>query len=55
MLWKVKSVRVKDWLLGGSFRFSTKSNDPLNGYFYIFQIQPTARTSSSANDQASAE
>jgi branched-chain amino acid transport system substrate-binding protein len=37
---KVKSVRIKDWILGGSFRFSTKSNDPLNAKFYIFQIQP---------------
>ena len=40
VLGKVKSVRIKDWILGGSFRFSTKSNDPLNGSFYIFQIQP---------------
>jgi branched-chain amino acid transport system substrate-binding protein len=39
VLSKVRSVRIKDWLLGGSFRFSTKSNDPLNGSFYIFQIQ----------------
>jgi branched-chain amino acid transport system substrate-binding protein len=40
VLGKVKSVRIKDWILGGSFRFSTKSNDPLNAKFYIFQIQP---------------
>jgi branched-chain amino acid transport system substrate-binding protein len=39
VLRKVKGVRIKDWLLGGSFRFSTKSNDPLNAKFYIFQIQ----------------
>ena len=39
VLSKVRSVRIKDWILGGSFRFSTKSNDPLNGTFYIFQIQ----------------
>jgi branched-chain amino acid transport system substrate-binding protein len=39
VLGKVKSVKIKDWILGGSFRFSTKSNDPLNGSFYIFQIQ----------------
>jgi branched-chain amino acid transport system substrate-binding protein len=39
VLGKVKSVRIKDWILGGSFRFSTKSNDPLNAKFYIFQIQ----------------
>ena len=35
----VKSIRVHNWILGGDFRFSTKSNDPLNGKFYIFQIQ----------------
>jgi branched-chain amino acid transport system substrate-binding protein len=36
---QVKKVRVKNWILGGDFRFSTKSNDPLNAKFYIFQIQ----------------
>ena len=36
---QVKRVRIKNWILGGSFRFSTKSNDPLNAKFYIFQIQ----------------
>jgi branched-chain amino acid transport system substrate-binding protein len=36
---QVKRVRVKNWILGGDFRFSTKTNDPLNGRFYIFQIQ----------------
>jgi branched-chain amino acid transport system substrate-binding protein len=35
----VKKVKIKNWILGGSFRFSTKSNDPLNAKFYIFQIQ----------------
>ena len=25
--------------LGGSFRFSSKTNDPFNGRFTIFQIQ----------------
>ena len=35
----VKKVRVPNSILGGSFRFSTKSNDPLNAKFYIFQIQ----------------
>ncbi len=35
----IKSVRIKNWILGGDFRFSTKTNDPLNGKFYIFQIQ----------------
>ena len=29
----------QDSILGGPFRFSTKSNDPLNAKFYIFQIQ----------------
>src|SRR5207244_9558824 len=27
----VKQVVVKNWILGGTFRFSTKTNDPLNG------------------------
>ena len=35
----VKKVSVKNWILGGTFRWSTKSNDPLNAKFYIFQIQ----------------
>ena len=39
MLRKVKQVVVPNWILGGTFRFSTKSNDPLNAKFYIFQIQ----------------
>jgi branched-chain amino acid transport system substrate-binding protein len=36
----VKRVRINNWILGGTFRWSTKSNDPLNAKFYIFQIQP---------------
>jgi branched-chain amino acid transport system substrate-binding protein len=36
---QVKRIVVKNWILGGTFRFSTKTNDPLNGRFYIFQIQ----------------
>ncbi|MBV9286037.1 MAG: branched-chain amino acid ABC transporter substrate-binding protein, partial [Acidimicrobiia bacterium] len=36
----IKKVSVKNWILGGSFKWSTKSNDPLNAKFYIFQIQP---------------
>ena len=36
---QVKQVRIPNWILGGGFRFSTKSNDPLNAKFYIFQIQ----------------
>jgi len=39
ILKQVKRIYVKQWILGGSFRFSTKSNDPLNGQFYIFQVQ----------------
>ena len=35
----VKKGVIPNWILGGSFRFSTKSNDPLNAKFYIFQIQ----------------
>jgi branched-chain amino acid transport system substrate-binding protein len=35
----VKKVKIKNWILGGSFKWSTKSNDPLNAKFYIFQIQ----------------
>ncbi len=34
-----KKVQIKNWILGGSFKWSTKSNDPLNAKFYIFQIQ----------------
>ena len=35
----IKKVKIKNWILGGSFKFSTKTNDPLNAKFYIFQIQ----------------
>ena len=35
----VKKINLKTTLLGGPFRFSTKSNDPLNAKFYVFQIQ----------------
>ncbi len=35
----VKKVKINNWILGGKFRWSTKSNDPLNAKFYIFQIQ----------------
>ena len=35
---QVKHVVVKNWILGGTFSFSTKTNDPLNGKFTIFQI-----------------
>jgi branched-chain amino acid transport system substrate-binding protein len=39
VLRKMKQVKIKNFILGGTFRFSTKSNDPLNAKFYIFQIQ----------------
>jgi branched-chain amino acid transport system substrate-binding protein len=35
----IKKVSIKNWILGGAFKWSTKSNDPLNAKFYIFQIQ----------------
>ena len=35
----VKRILIKNSILGGDFRFSTKSNDPLNAQFYIFEIQ----------------
>jgi len=35
----VKKVTIKNWILGGTFKWSTKTNDPLNGHFYIFKIQ----------------
>jgi branched-chain amino acid transport system substrate-binding protein len=35
----MKKVSIKNWILGGTFKWSTKSNDPLNAKFYIFQIQ----------------
>jgi len=43
VLRQVKSVRIDPWILGGTFRFSTKSNDPLNAKFYIFQIQSNGK------------
>ena len=35
----VKHVQIANWILGGNFKFSTKTNDPLNAKFYIFKIQ----------------
>ena len=32
-------MKITKWILGGSFQFSTKTNDPLNAKFYIFKIQ----------------
>ena len=39
VLGNIKKVKIKNWILGGNFKFSTKTNDPLNAKFYIFQIQ----------------
>jgi branched-chain amino acid transport system substrate-binding protein len=39
VLRNIKKVRINNWILGGQFRWSTKTNDPLNAKFYIFQIQ----------------
>jgi branched-chain amino acid transport system substrate-binding protein len=36
---KMKAGPVPNWILGGNFRFSSKTNDPLNGGFWLFQIQ----------------
>ena len=36
---KMKSGPVPNWILGGSFRYSSKTNDPLNGGFWLLQIQ----------------
>jgi branched-chain amino acid transport system substrate-binding protein len=36
---KMKAGRIPNWILGGTFRFSSKTNDPLNGGFWLFQIQ----------------
>ncbi len=35
----IKRVKIKNFIIGGNFQFSTKTNDPLNRGFYIFQIQ----------------
>jgi branched-chain amino acid transport system substrate-binding protein len=39
VLAQVHKVKIKNWILGGNFRFSTKTHDPLNAKFVIFQIQ----------------
>jgi branched-chain amino acid transport system substrate-binding protein len=39
VLRNIKKVKISNWILGGKFKWSTKSNDPLNAKFYIFQIQ----------------
>jgi branched-chain amino acid transport system substrate-binding protein len=35
----IKRVKIKNFILGGNFAFSTKTNDPLKAGVYIFQIQ----------------
>ena len=35
----MKAGAIPNWILGGNFRFSSKTNDPLNGGFWLFQIQ----------------
>ena len=40
VLRRIKSVKIKDWILGGSFAWSTKTNDPLYGAYWLFKIQP---------------
>jgi branched-chain amino acid transport system substrate-binding protein len=39
VLRNIKKVTINNWILGGKFKWSTKTNDPLNAKFYIFQIQ----------------
>lgn len=39
VLSRIGGVKIKNWLLGGSFQFSTKTHDPRNAKFYIFEIQ----------------
>lgn len=39
VLQQVRKVKIKNWILGGNFRFSTKTHDPLNAKFTIFEIQ----------------
>lgn len=36
---KMKAGAVPNWILGGTFRFSSKTNDPLNGGFWLYQVQ----------------
>jgi branched-chain amino acid transport system substrate-binding protein len=38
VLRNIKKVKIPNWILGGSFKWSTKTNDPLNAKFYIFKI-----------------
>ena len=36
---KMKAGPVPSFVLGGTFKFSSKTNDPLNGGFWLFQVQ----------------
>lgn len=36
---KMKAGPIPNWILGGTFRFSSKTNDPRDGGFWLFQIQ----------------
>jgi branched-chain amino acid transport system substrate-binding protein len=36
---KMKAGPIPNWILGGTFRFSTKTNDPLNGGYWLYQVQ----------------
>jgi branched-chain amino acid transport system substrate-binding protein len=36
---KMKAGPIPNWILGGTFKFSTKTNDPLNGGFWLYQVQ----------------
>jgi branched-chain amino acid transport system substrate-binding protein len=44
VLRRIKGVKIKNWILGGSFAWSKKTNDPLNGSFWLFKIQPDGTT-----------
>jgi branched-chain amino acid transport system substrate-binding protein len=43
VLRNIKKVRIADWVLGGSFRWSTKTNDPLNGAFWLYKINSSGQ------------
>lgn len=36
---KMKAGPIPNWVLGGTFKFSSKTNDPLNGGFWLYQVQ----------------
>ena len=39
VLAQVPKVKIKQWILGGSWGGFTKTHDPVGAKFYIFQIQ----------------